>query len=141
MARHRLPPALSLLACDRVSPMLSGRVNVGTKLKDIMYHDLTVPILPYKPDSAKVKKIMQKSIWLLAFLPCLLWLRSLVNGATVLTSTSDLTRIAQPPRLNVSSGIPAGISVIDKERGAKIPETELLFRTVVWLMAKLSGAG
>ena len=47
---------------------------------------------------------MQKSIWLFAFLPCLPWLGSLVNGATVSTSTSDLTRIAQPPRLNVSSG-------------------------------------
>ena len=78
---------------------------------------------------------MQKFIWLLAFLPCLPWLGSSVNGATVLTSTSDFTRIAQSQRLDASSGIPTGIRVIDKERGAKIPDSHLLFKTGVWLMA------
>lgn len=78
---------------------------------------------------------MQKSIWLLAFLPYLHWFGSLVNGATVLTSTSDFTRIVQPYRLNGSSL--AAISVIDKERGPEIPAV-LLFETGIELLSDLA---
>ena len=63
---------------------------------------------------------MQKSMWLLAFLPYLHWLGSLVNGAVVLTSPSPLV---QPSRLN--GGLPIGYTVVDKERGRVLPAAEL----------------
>ena len=75
---------------------------------------------------------MQKSIWLLAFLPYLHWFGSLVSGATVLTSTSNVTRIVQPNRLNGSTE--SDISVIDKVRGPKLPAAQL-FKTAIELMS------
>ena len=64
---------------------------------------------------------MQKSIWLLAFLPYLHWFGSLVDGATVLTSPASPIRILQPQILNNSNGLPSGLRVIDKARGPELP--------------------
>ena len=77
---------------------------------------------------------MQRSIWLLAFLPCLPWFGSLVDGAAVLSIPSNTTRIVQPLRLNDINGLPVGLSVIDKERGAELPGAQL-FEAGIWLMA------
>ena len=77
---------------------------------------------------------MQKSIWLLAFLPCLPWFGSLVDGAAVLSVPSNTTRIIQPLRLNDRHGFPSGLSVIDKERGPELPAVQL-FGVGIWLMA------
>ncbi len=62
---------------------------------------------------------MQKSIWLLAFLPCLHWFGSLVDGAAVLTSPTSPIRILQPQNLNISNG------VVDKERGPELPAVDV----------------
>ena len=78
--------------------------------------------------------VMQKSIWLLAFLACLPWLRSFVHGAVVLTLPSNTTRLDHPLRLNDTNGIVGGISVIDKERGTELPAAQL-FEAGIWLMA------
>ena len=86
---------------------------------------------PRKSGSGKVR-IMQKSMWLWAFLPYLHLFGSLVNGAVVLSSPSTLTHLDQPSRLN--NGPYSGLSVIDKERGPVLPAAEL-FETGMLLMA------
>lgn len=68
---------------------------------------------------------MQNYIWLLAFLPYLHWFGSLVDGATVLTSPASPIRILQPQNLNSSNGLPAGLIVIDKERGPELPAVDV----------------
>lgn len=70
---------------------------------------------------------MQKSIWPLAFLPYLHWFGSLVDGATVLTSPASPIRMLQPQNLNSSNGLPAGLIVIDKERGPELPVVDLFY--------------
>ena len=75
---------------------------------------------------------MKKSMWLWAFLPYLHCFGSLVDGAVVLTSPSNLTHLVQPSRLN--GGPHSGLSVIDKERGPVLPALEL-FQTGITLMA------
>ena len=80
---------------------------------------------------------MQKSIWLLAFLPYLHWFGSFVNGATVLTTPSSLTRITQPDLLN--SGIPESFNVVPKERGPEVEKIELFefgIQLMCWVLGK-----
>ena len=60
---------------------------------------------------------MQKSMWLLAFLPYLHWFGSLVNGATVLTSPFHPVK--------PSGGLPFGYSITVKARGPVLPAAEL----------------
>ena len=79
---------------------------------------------------------MQKSMWLLAFLPCLQWFGPLVDGAVVLTTPSNLAPIPKLPRLK-NSDFPDTFSVIDKERGVEIPAAQL-FQTGVELMGSLA---
>ena len=67
---------------------------------------------------------MQKSMWLLAFLPYLHSFFSLVDGAVMLTSPSNLTPLVQPSRLN--SGIMSNINVVVKERGPELPAVAAL---------------
>ena len=75
---------------------------------------------------------MQKSSCLLAILPYLHWFGSLVNGATVLTTPSNLTPILEPPRL-IGSRFPSSFNVIDKERGVEVPAAQL-FKAGISLM-------
>ena len=77
-------------------------------------------------------RVMQKSMWLLAFLPYLHWFGPLVDGAVVLTTPSNLTPNLQPPRLIGSIFLPS-FSVIDKERGVEVPAVEP-FKDGIWLM-------
>lgn len=81
---------------------------------------------------------MQKSIWPLPFLPCLLWFGSLVDGATVLTSPASPMRMLQPQNLNSSNGLPGGLIVIDKERGAELPAVDLFEMGIVIFQAYLA---
>ena len=79
---------------------------------------------------------MQKSMWLLAFLPYLHGFGSVVDGAVVLTSPSNLTTpLVRPSGLN--GGIVTRLSVIDKERGPELPAAEL-FKTGIVLMGFLA---
>lgn len=71
-------------------------------------------------------------MWLLACLPSLHWFGSLVNGAVVLTSPSNLTHLLHPSPLE--RGPHAGLSVIDKERGPELP-ARWLFQSGIVLMA------
>ena len=77
---------------------------------------------------------MQQSIWLLAFLPHLHQFGSLVHGATVLTSPTNLIRIQQPQSLNSSNGLPTGLNIIDKERGPELSGTKV-FETGLLVIA------
>ena len=76
---------------------------------------------------------MQQSIWPLAFLPYLLWFGSPVDGATVLTSPASPVRMLQPQNLKMNSpnGLPSGLIVIDKERGAELPAVDVFGMGIV----------
>ena len=79
---------------------------------------------------------MQKFMWLLAFLPYLHWFGSLVDGAAVLTSLSNLTHLVHPSRLN--GGPHSGLSVIDKERGPVLPAVDLFQAGIVLIAQSLA---
>ena len=81
---------------------------------------------------------MQKSIGLLAFLPYLHWFGSLVDGATELTSPASPIRMLQPQNLNSCNGLPGGLIVINKERGAELPAVDLFETGIVIIDAYLA---
>ena len=71
---------------------------------------------------------MQNGIWLLAFLHSLLWFGSLVEGAAVSTSPSNITHILHPQRLNSSNGFwpwPGDLEIHPKQRGPELPVADL----------------
>ena len=96
-------------------------------------------ILSLLPRAVPVSStVMQKSIWLLTFLACLPWLGLLVDGAAVITLPMNNTHVVQPHRLNYTDAIPAGIMIIEKERGSELPAA-VLFENGIWLMALFLG--
>lgn len=100
---------------------------------------MMIIILSLLPRTVPVSStVMQKSIWLLAFLACLLWLGLLVDGAAVIALPSNDTHLVHPHRLNFTDAIPGGIIVIDKERGSEQPAAQI-FENVIWLMAVFLG--